>query len=166
MGFLAGMAFTPARKLAMQGGEALAGDWMAVLKAEHRAVETLFEQALQTTEQQKVKRRMLVVKIAYALNKHAIQEENVIYPALRHIDEQAAEHLISDHGQIKTLVSRLQYDLSSDQPAWLETMRQLSEEVIRHAREEEDEIFPRLHDGGEDNASLTRRMHWEGIKVA
>lgn len=167
MGFLAGVAFSPARKAAIQGMEALEGDWFEVLKAEHEAVEALFELLLATDERQTTRRQMLLTKIAYSLNKHAIQEENVVYPALRKIDEEAAKHLTQDHGEIKSLLNELQYVLEKDDPRWLETARKLSMEVISHAREEEDEIFPRLRgQSQEENDAITRRMHWEGIKVA
>ena len=167
MGFLAGLAFSPARKAAIQGMEALEGDWFDVLKAEHEAVEVLFELLLATSERQVARRQMLLTKIAYNLNKHAIQEENVVYPALHKIDEQAAHRLVADHGEIKNMLSDLQYTIDKDDPAWLETARKLSDAVIAHAREEEEEIFPRLRDlSPEDNDAITRRMHWEGIKVA
>ena len=167
VGFLAGLAFFPARKAAIQGMEALQGDWFDVLKAEHEAVEALFDLVLATSERQTARRQMLLTKIAYSLNKHAIQEENVIYPALHKIDESTAHRLVADHGEIKNMLSDLQYVIDKSDPRWLETMRRLSRAVISHAREEEDEIFPRLRDlSPEDNDALTRRMHWEGIKVA
>ena len=167
MGFLAGLAFSPARKAAMQGIEALEGDWYDVLKAEHQAVEALFELLLATGERQTARRQMLLTKIAYNLNKHAIQEENVVYPALHKIDAEAAHRLVADHGEVKNKLADLQYVIDKSDPAWLETARKLSVAVMAHAREEEDEIFPKLRDlSPEDNDAITRRMHWEGIKVA
>src|SRR4051812_15177935 len=82
IGLAAGLAIPHARKLAMQGPSLAAGDWVAALTAEHRMVEKLFDQLLATADDELVKREMLLTKIAYALNKHAIEEENVIYPAL------------------------------------------------------------------------------------
>jgi hemerythrin superfamily protein len=167
IGFIAGLAFSPARKAALQGVEALAGDWYDVLKAEHEAVEALFELLLATSERQVARRQMLLTKIAYNLNKHGIQEENVVYPALHKVDADAAHRLVADHGEIKNMLADLQYVIDKSDPAWLETARKLSDTVIAHAREEEDEIFPKLRDlSPEDNDAITRRMHWEGIKVA
>jgi len=167
MGFLAGLAGSPARKALLQGTEALAGDWADVLTAEHHAVEALFDALQVTHESQTVRRQMLLTQIAHALNKHAIQEENVVYPALRRIDEAAAKRLFSDHADIKTMLSELQYDIAKDDPRWIEKARALALEVTEHAREEEDVVFPRIRAAGEElNASLTRRLHWEGLKVA
>jgi hemerythrin superfamily protein len=167
VGFLAGLAVSPARKALMEGAEALAGDWADVLTAEHHAVEALFDALQATHETQTARRQLLLTQIAHALNKHAIQEENVIYPALRRIDEAEARRLFSDHADIKTLLSELQYDIEKDDPRWIEKVRALALEVTEHAREEEDEVFPRMRAMGEEvNASLTRRLHWEGLKVA
>ena len=170
LGFIAGaIAISPARKLALQGTEALiGGDWFDTLKAEHKVVEKLFDLLLATGDDETRKRQGLLTKIAYNLNKHAVQEENVVYPALRKVDEAEAKHLVSDHGDIKSILSVLQYDIAKDTPQWLSLARQLADTVLTHAREEEEEIYPRLRErlSEEENSALTRRLHWEGIKVA
>jgi hypothetical protein len=81
----------------------------------------------------------------------------------RRIGAVGAEHL-----EIKALISNLQYDIEKTDPQWLETMRRLQDLVLTHAQEEEDGALLSLHSGlsEEENASLTRRIHWEGIKVA
>jgi hemerythrin superfamily protein len=169
LGFLAGAAVvSPVRKFALQGLESTAGDWFDVLAAEHKLVEGLFDLLLQTKDDEKTKRQGLLTKIAYNLNKHAIQEENAIYPALRKVDREQAEHLVADHGTIKSWLAEIQYNIEKDDPQWLEAARTLRDHLLTHIREEEDEIFPRLREAlsQDENASLTRRMHWEGIKVA
>ena len=170
LGFIAGaIAISPARKLAMQGTEALiGGDWMDTLIAEHRVVEKLFDMLFQTDDTEVRKRQGLLTKIAYNLNKHAVQEENVVYPALRKIDEAQAKHLVSDHADVKSTLAALQYDVAKDSPQWLTLARQLWTSIQSHVREEENDIFPTMRErlSPEDNASLTRRLHWEGMKVA
>jgi hemerythrin superfamily protein len=167
LGFLAGLALNPARKAMLQGAEMLAGDWYNILKTEHRLVEKAFEVVLKTSDSQTGRRQVLLLQIAHALNKHAIQEENVIYPALRSVDEASAKHLIEDHADIKSLLHQMQYELPKSDPRWLDAMRRLRDIVVTHAREEEEEIFPKLRNGGEGlNMSLTRQMNWEGLKVA
>ena len=170
LGFIAGaIAISPARKLAMQGTEAMiGGDWFDTLKAEHKVVEKLFDLLFQTDETDVKKRQGLLTKIAYNLNKHAVQEENVVYPALRRVDEAQAKHLVSDHGDIKATLADLQYNLPKDSPQWIAAARALWSTIQQHVREEEDEIYPSMRErmSEEDNASLTKRMHWEGIKIA
>ena len=168
IGLIAGLAIPHARKAVMQGPSLMAGDWVDALKAEHRMVEKLFETLLQTSDDQMIKREMLLTKIAYALNKHAIEEENVIYPALAESARSAeAQHLTQDHAQVKTFI----YDLrriSSTDPVWMARAREFWVSLQEHVREEEDEIFPALRASmsEDENAKLTKMMNWEGFKVA
>ncbi|MEE4212875.1 MAG: hemerythrin domain-containing protein [Parvularcula sp.] len=168
IGFLAGVALNPTRKAVLQTAEAATGDWYDILKAEHKGVEKAFDALLKTGPQDKRKRQMLLTQIAHALNKHAMTEENVIYPALRKHDLEAAKELGSEHLDIKADLAALQYDLEKDEPAWIETARKLRDEVVEHARDEEERIFPpfRASLSDEENASLNRRLHWEGLKIA
>lgn len=168
MGALAGLALSQGRKVAMQGPSVMAGDWQEALKLEHRMVEKLFEALLATDETQVAKRNGLIAKIAYALTKHGIQEENVIYPAM--MDARAegqAEHLTHDHGQIKHFIYELKTMEASD-PRWLLRAREFFECIQHHVREEEDEMFPAFAAtlSQEENARLTKLMNWEGYKVA
>src|SRR5947209_15075524 len=59
------------RKLLMQGMEAAAGDWDEILSAEHDEVLALLDKALATDSSQMFKRKMLLMKITHALDKHA-----------------------------------------------------------------------------------------------
>jgi hemerythrin superfamily protein len=167
-GLFAGLALPHARKAVMQGPSIAAGGWMDALIAEHRMVEKSFEALLKTTDKETAKREMLLTKIAYALTKHAVEEENVVYPALaEHGHPDQARHSLEDHGRVKTLI----YDLrriSSTDPAWIGTAGDLWTALQEHVREEEQEIFPALHRAlsEEENSRLTRMMNWEGFKVA
>lgn len=168
VGLVAGLALPHARKLAMQGPSLAAGDWMDALIAEHRMVEKLFDKLLATRDDERMKREALLTQIAYALNKHAIEEENVIYPAIAEAAQpDQAKHLADEHLQAKTFI----YDLrriGSTEPGWLDKARELVEAVRAHIREEEDEIFPafRERQSSDENATLTMMMNWEGLKVA
>jgi hemerythrin superfamily protein len=168
LGLAAGLALPAARKAVMQGTAIAAGDWMEALKAEHRSMEKSFETLLKTRHDEVAKREMLLTKIAYALTKHAIEEENVIYPALsENAYGNQAHHLMEEHGLAKTLV----YDLrrmSARDPAWMIRVQELWAAMQKHIRAEENEIFPAFRDSmsREENAKLTRMMNWEGFKVA
>ncbi len=168
-GVLLGLLLNPARKVAWQSGEALAGDWVGVLKAEHRMVQAAFEAVLDTSAEEPGKRAALFKKINWALLKHGVQEETVIYPALREVatEEEKAKHLYEDHADIKTHLYRLQKMDKSD-PQWIVVMRDLRDIVERHIREEEDEIFPRFRDrlSSSENRRLTLNVHREGVRLA
>src|SRR5439155_25894348 len=91
-----GFAANYGRKLMMQGMEALAGDWDEILAAEHDMALAIFDKMLATDETQSFKRKMLLMKLTHALDKHAHQEEMVVYPALRGANEATdADHLES-----------------------------------------------------------------------
>ena len=168
LGLVAGLAIPHAKKAIMQGPSLAAGDWVAALTAEHRMVEKAFDQLLATHDDEMLKREMLLAKIAYAITKHGIEEENVIYPALaENARTDQAHHLIHDHAEIKTFIYDLRRTGSTD-PRWLVKARDFSGELQEHMREEEEEIFPAFRDAlpPEENARLTRMMNWEGFKVA
>ena len=168
LGFVAGLAVPHARKAVMQGPSLTAGDWVEALKAEHRLVEKTFQALLATSEDEPMKRQMLLTKIAYALTKHAIEEENVIYPAMvENGREDQARHLIEDHGDVKTFIYELRRT-PTDDPGWIETARRFFTKLEEHIREEEEDMFPVFREAlpAEENARLTRMMNWEGFKVA
>jgi hemerythrin superfamily protein len=168
LGLVAGLALPAARKAVMQGPSLAAGDWMDALKAEHRVVEKAFETLLQTQADETAKREMLLTKIAYALTKHSIEEENVIYPALSeqgYADQ--AHHFVEDHAQVKIFIYDLRRIPSND-PGWIGRARSFWAALQEHIREEENDVFPafRATLGQEESAKLTRLMNWEGFKAA
>lgn len=168
VGVAAGMAAHHVRKAAVQGVSVAQGDWLDALKTEHRMVQKLFDALLATSDNQAAKRKTLLASIAYALTKHATQEENVIYPALKRMaaDGRAPE-LIDDHAGIKAFIFELK-TLPAGDPSWLPKAREFHDLIERHIRAEEDEILPLLMGSLSDkeNAELTAMMNWEGYKVA
>jgi hemerythrin superfamily protein len=168
LGLMAGLAIPHARKAVMQAPSLAAGDWVEALTAEHRLVEKTFAMLLKTSDDEVLKREMLLTKIAYALTKHAIEEENVIYPALaENARTDQSQHLTQDHAEVKTFIYDLRRTETSD-PRWLIKAQAFFESLQRHMREEEDEVFPAFRDAlpAQENARLTRMLNWEGFKVA
>lgn len=168
LGLLAGLALNGLRKVSVQGAEALNGDWLDIVKAEHQAVDGLFDGLLATTESQKVKRTFLLSRLSHALGKHALQEEMAIYPALKEANgDGRALHLYEDHAQIKMFIHELN-DIAKDDPLWIERARAFRDHVERHVREEEDEIYPAFHArmSSQQNKRLTLGLHKEGLKLA
>ncbi|MDV3258409.1 MAG: hemerythrin domain-containing protein [Sphingomonas sp.] len=136
------------------------GDWAESLAEEHRSVLALFDRMLETDETQTMQRKMLLMKVGYAIDKHSYAEEHVIYPALREANDKAdAAALENDHGEVKEFIYRLNH-MSADDPAWIDTVREFRAAVEAHARMEEDQIFPRLKSeiGEELDARLTKEV--------
>jgi hemerythrin superfamily protein len=169
---LAGAAFGVAanfgRKAMMQGMAASAGDWDEILAAEHDAALALFDKMLTTDETQTFKRKMLLMKLTHALDKHAHQEETVVYPALREANEAVdADRLEGEHGYIKTFIYPLN-ELGADASNWLETVREFRKLVSEHAHMEEEQVFPAFKQGmdEEQNAHVTGLVNRDGFWMA
>jgi hemerythrin superfamily protein len=167
-GAAVGLAANVGRKLFVQFASGASGDWLDTLKAEHEMTLAIFDKIQATDESQTAARSHLLAKLKYALTKHAIEEENVIYPALREANEQeGADHLTADHGYVKTYLYELE-GMANDEPAWLARVTDFRTMLEQHMREEENDIFPTLRSklSEEKNQELTMLMAKEGFKVA
>jgi hemerythrin superfamily protein len=167
-GAVIGFAANFGRKALMQGLEAAAGDWDEILAAEHDMALAIFDKMLATDESQTFKRKMLLMKLTHALDKHAHQEEMVVYPALREANEVAdADHLESEHGYVKTFIYELN-KMSADAPNWLEKVREFRQLVSEHAHMEEEQVFPRFKRemSEEQNDEVTNLVNRDGFWMA
>lgn len=167
-GLLAGLAMTVGRRAAMQAMSAMAGDWLDTIKAEHRAALRIFDKIEATSDNQTAKRTLLLMQLKHALAKHAFEEENVIYPAMRDNEErEEADHLTHDHGYVKQFLFELEHS-PRGAPAWLAMVRDFRRTLEKHIDEEEQTLFPRLREGltREENNALTTALHKEGFKLA
>ena len=167
-GVAIGMAANYGRKFIMQGMEASAGDWDEILAAEHDMALAIFDKMLATDETQTFKRKMLLMKPTHALDKHAHQEEMVVYPALREANEAAdADHLEGEHGYIKTFIFELN-EMGPEAPNWLEKVREFRQLVSSHAHMEEEQVFPRFKADmdEEQNAHITSLVNRDGFWMA
>jgi len=167
-GVAVGVAAMIGRKIAVQAPTALAGDWDKALAAEHAAVIKLFDAMEATTSANTGKRTALLGMMKHALGKHAMQEENVIYPALRDSGNvEAADHLNHDHGYVKQYLYELE-NCPKDSDEFLVILGKFRTEIERHVREEEDELYPAMKAmiSEDETKKLTAMMNKEGFKLA
>jgi hemerythrin superfamily protein len=167
-GAAVGLAANIGRKYVVQGLTGTSGDWTDVLAAEHQAVLALFDKIEATGDNQAGMRTHILTKIKNALGKHALEEENVIYPALRDANSiHDADALNGEHGYVKTYLFELD-NMPKDGSAFLARIREFRAMLEAHMRMEENEVFPALRDSisAEKNAMLTAAMHREGMKLA
>jgi hemerythrin superfamily protein len=163
-----GFAANYGRKALMQSMEAATGDWDEILAAEHDMALAIFDKMLATDQSQTFKRKMLLMKLTHALDKHAHQEEMVVYPALREANEKAdADHLESEHGYIKTFIFELN-EMGADASNWLEKVREFRQLVSEHAHMEEEQVFPKFKQDmdEEQNAHITSLVNRDGFWMA
>ena len=163
-----GLAANVGRKLFVQFTSGATGNWSDALATEHKLTLAVFDKIQATDDSQTMMRAHLLAKLKYALTKHALQEENVIYPALREAGEKAeADHLTADHGYVKTYLYELEA-MEKDNPSWLSRVADFRTMIEQHMREEENDIFPRFRAmlPEHKDKELTALMNKEGFKFA
>jgi hemerythrin superfamily protein len=163
-----GFAANFGRKFLTQSLSGASGDWDEVLASEHDMAMAIFDKMLATDETQTFKRKMLLAKLTHALDKHAHEEEMVVYPALREANEaHDADLLEGEHGYVKTFIYELN-QMGPDAPNWLEKVREFRALISRHAHMEEEEVFPQFkQDLTEDqDARITTLVNRDGFWMA
>jgi hemerythrin superfamily protein len=167
-GAAVGLAANYGRKFLMQGMESMAGDWDEILAAEHDLALGIFDKMLATDQTQSFKRKMLLMKLTHALDKHAHQEEMVVYPALREANEAVdADTLEGEHCYIKTFIYELN-EMGPEASNWLEKVREFRQLVSSHAHMEEEQVFPRFKQALDEdqNARITSLVNRDGFWMA
>ncbi len=164
-GVAIGFAANFGRKFLTQSLSGASGDWDEVLATEHDMTLAIFDKMLATDETQTFKRSMLLMKLTHALDKHAHEEEMVVYPALREANEaHDADVLEGEHGYVKTFIYELN-QMGTDAPNWLEKVREFRALVQKHAHMEEEQVFPRFKErlSEEQNAKITSLVNRDGF---
>ncbi|HWH17703.1 MAG TPA: hemerythrin domain-containing protein [Allosphingosinicella sp.] len=167
-GAAVGIAANMGRKLFVQATSGAMGDWADALATEHKMTLAIFDKIEATSDDQTMMRTTLLAKLKYALTKHALEEENVIYPALRHANSvHDADTLESEHGYVKTHLYELE-TMAKDSPEWLARVRDFRSMIEHHMQMEENEVFPALRSqlSDEQNSKLSAMMNKEGYKFA
>jgi hemerythrin superfamily protein len=160
-----GIAANYGRKFVTQAALGVSGDWDEVLATEHDMTLAVFDKMLATDSSQTWKRSMLLMQLTHALDKHAHEEEMVVYPALREADQAVeADQLNAEHGYIKTFLYELG-QMPADDPQWLEKIREFRALVAEHAKMEEEQVFPAFKRSldAEQNATITALVNKDGF---
>jgi hemerythrin superfamily protein len=160
-----GIAANYGRKFVTQAMTGVAGDWDEVLATEHKLTLAVFDKMLATDSSQTWKRSMMLMQLTHMLDKHAHEEEMVVYPALRDAGQAVeADQLNGEHGYIKTFLYELG-QMGPDSPMWLDKVREFRNLVASHARMEEDQVFPTFKRNldEEQNAKITGLVNKDGF---
>jgi short-subunit dehydrogenase len=133
--------FAQDREKAKRELETQDGDVIALLMADHRKVEGLFEEF--ENSRTKIQRRKLLEKIITELSIHTAAEEKHVYPAYMQEDEDMTKEAIEEHHVVKMVLKELSsFDGSEDNVK--AKVKVLSEMVQHHVEEEESEMFPEM----------------------
>ena len=118
--------------------EAKTQDAIALLKADHRAVEELFEKFEKATASER--KRKLAEEICLELSVHAEIEEEIFYPACEgKVDEDLLKESYVEHDGAKVLIAEIMNGGSSDE-FYDAKVKVLQEEIEHHVEEEEKRL--------------------------
>lgn len=135
-------------------------DAIALLKADHREAEDLFEQYDKLKEAGKTQEKLAVAKkVCGALLIHMEIEEKIFYPKVRgqaHEDDLVNEAVV-EHSGAKDLIKQLGV-LKPDDPMFDAKIKVLSEQIEHHVGEEEKEMFPKAAQSGLDMDKLGEEL--------
>ena len=113
-------------------------DAIALLKADHRAVEELFERFEKASGYER--KRKLAEEICLELSVHAQIEEEIFYPACEgKVDEDLLKESYVEHDGAKILIAEISKG-SPDDEFYDAKVKVLQEEIEHHVEEEEKRL--------------------------
>ena len=113
-------------------------DAIALLKADHRAVEELFEKFEKATGYER--KRTLAEEICLELSVHAQIEEEIFYPACEgKVDDDLLKESYVEHDGAKVLIAEISKG-SPDDEFYDAKVKVLQEEIEHHVEEEEKRL--------------------------
>jgi hemerythrin superfamily protein len=142
------------------GGETYR-DMIELLVEDHREVERLFSE-LETGAGTPEHRRDLADAVTAELIRHAVTEEEYLYPTARKAlpdGNEIAEHEIAEHAEAERTLKDWE-GIPADDPRFDVLCRKVTGEIRHHIQDEESDLFPRLRAacGEEELVDLGRKM--------
>jgi hemerythrin-like domain-containing protein len=130
---------------ALTGRVRTSKDPFDILIEDHKQLLSILDRMAVAPADSTMQRSRLFLMLKRKLAKHALAEEDVVYPLLHSQSEQAAQskHLYDDHADLKILLFQLE-DLVKSGQDWSEPVRSFRDLIRRHIDEEEQQVFPRL----------------------
>ncbi|WP_406431042.1 hemerythrin domain-containing protein [Streptomyces sp. NBC_01589] len=121
------------------------GDVIEELTADHREVDGLFDR-IEAVPARGPERRRLLDQLTIELVRHAVAEEQHLYPAVReHVPggNALADKEIDDHSRVEQLLKDLE-GMDGDDPELIHLFVKLRTEVRAHVQDEESNLFVQL----------------------
>ena len=141
-------------------------DAIALLKADHRTVEALFEKFETARDDRK---QALAQQICNELKIHTIIEEEIFYPALKgKIEDETYTEAYVEHDAAKLLINDIMAS-SPDDDFFDAKVKVLSEEIKHHVHEEEarsEGMFAQAREAGLDMVALRDEMLARKMELA
>jgi hemerythrin superfamily protein len=140
-------------------------DAIALLKADHRTVESLFEQFESARKPER--KQQIVQKICMELTIHAELEESSFYPMVRDAlpkEDDLLNEAEVEHASVKWLIAQLEAENPEDELYDAKVMV-LKEYVQHHVKEEEKEMFPKIRKSALDTHELGQVLQEVKMKL-
>ncbi|RSZ56239.1 hemerythrin domain-containing protein [Massilia atriviolacea] len=134
-------------------------DAIDILIIEHEEVTALFEQFRGLSARSTDSKKRIATDICDALTVHAQLELELFYPAVRSAlkDGDLIAQATVEHTSAAELIERIR-GMEPENELFDATVKVLWDQVARHAREEEEKMFPRLRKSKLDLVAIGARM--------
>ena len=136
-------------------------DAIALLTADHKKVKKLFKdfEKLKDGDGSAREKAALVKQVCMELSVHAKVEEEIFYPAVRRaIDaDDLMDEADIEHAGAKSLIAQLEAMKPGDDH-YDAKVTVLGEYIDHHAKEEQDEMFPKVKKAKVDTVQLGERI--------
>ena len=132
-------------------------DALALLRADHQAVQQLFEQFEKARGEDR--KAALAEQICDELTIHAQIEEEIFYPAARNAmrEQDLIEEATVEHQSAKDLIAQIQSG-GPEGERFEAKVKVLGEYINHHVQEEQNEIFPQVRKTKLDLKELGQRL--------
>jgi len=144
------------------------GEPFAMLMEDHRQILSILDRMADAPTGSKFQRGRLFLMLKRKLAKHAMAEEDVVYPIVHNDSANGNErkHLYDEHAEMKVLLYEIEKQLQSGKD-WSGSVLPLRDLIARHVQEEETVIFPELRRElrGEDSPKLSGQIAREEALV-
>ncbi len=132
-------------------------DAVALLKADHRAVEKLFGQFEKASGEDR--KAQIAQQICMELRVHTQIEEEIFYPSSREFlkDDEIVNEAIVEHQSAKDLIQQIESMDASDEmfDAKVDVLKEM---IQHHVEEEEKEYFPQLQKSEMDLKAIGEQL--------
>jgi hemerythrin superfamily protein len=132
-------------------------DAIALLKADHRAVEELFDQF--ENAKGDGRKQKLAQRICLELTVHTMIEEEIFYPACQgKIEEDLLKEAFVEHDAAKLLIAEIEAGEGQSDDYFDAKVQVLGEQIEHHVEEEEKELFPQVRKADLDLDALGEQL--------
>ena len=132
-----------------------------LIRLDHTKVNVLFAQIKSTNDPQKLQEYF--GQIYLDLSAHSEAEEQVIYPAVRPYYNDIQE-LYNEQAEAKKLLEQIKAMSCEDTVEFKAAVERLMIAVTAHIKEEEDEMFPRIHESFGDEQQKLMATEFKAAK--